>query len=192
MGKLEAANHKSIRRTKINKAILATVATSGLISVAIVAPNVLVALGQIKHVVQRRLQIRKSIDRLARLGYLEIQRESGTSRIRITDKGKFFLASCGRDGRRKKWDQKWRLVIYDIQGRAPVLRQRIKELLTAFGFVRLQNSVWISPHNAEDLVTLLKAELRIGKNLLYMIVDHIENEAALRAHFSLPKLEKPR
>ncbi len=53
------------------------------------------------------------------------------------------------------------------------------------GFARLQDSVWVYPYDCEDLMALLKADLKIGMAVLYMIVEHIENDKHLRAHFSL-------
>lgn len=53
------------------------------------------------------------------------------------------------------------------------------------GFIRLQDSVWIYPYDCEDLLTLLKADLKVGKDLLYMIVDSLEGDAKIRLFFGL-------
>ena len=53
------------------------------------------------------------------------------------------------------------------------------------GFARLQDSVWVFPYDCENFITLLKAELKIGSAVLYMIVEHIENDKHLRAQFGL-------
>jgi len=53
------------------------------------------------------------------------------------------------------------------------------------GFVRLQNSVWVYPYDCEDLVKLLKADFRIGREVLYVIADSIENDMWMRKEFSL-------
>ena len=55
------------------------------------------------------------------------------------------------------------------------------------GFLRVQDSVWVSPHECEELVALIKAELRIGQDILYVIVESIENDGWIRKHFNLPK-----
>jgi len=51
--------------------------------------------------------------------------------------------------------------------------------------VRLQDSVWIYPYNCEEFVVLLKAELGLGRDVLYLIVDRVEDDLALRIHFKL-------
>ena len=58
--------------------------------------------------------------------------------------------------------------------------------MAEIGFVRLQDSVWIFPYDCEDFIMLLKADLKIGKDALYAIVEKLENDKALREHFHLP------
>lgn len=58
--------------------------------------------------------------------------------------------------------------------------------MSEIGFVRLQDSVWVYPYDCEDFVALLKAELKIGKDVLYAIVDTIEQDKNLRRYFNLP------
>ena len=58
--------------------------------------------------------------------------------------------------------------------------------LASIGFRQLQKSVWVYPHDCEDPVTLLKTDFKIGRDLLYMIVDSIENNISLRKFFGLP------
>ena len=53
------------------------------------------------------------------------------------------------------------------------------------GFLRIQDSVWLYPHDCEELITLMKAELRTGKDVLYAVVESIENDGWIRKHFGL-------
>lgn len=53
------------------------------------------------------------------------------------------------------------------------------------GFVRLQDSVWVYPYDCEDLITLLKADLKVGKDVLYVVADRIEYDQPLRTLFDL-------
>ena len=110
--------------------------------------------------------------------------------MRITQKGHAELnthvLSLARPHRLKKWDHKWRVLIFDIPEKRKGLRLKIREQLKAAEFMRLQNSVWIYPYPCEEFVVLLKAELRVGKDLLYMIVDSLEGDDKLRTAFKLP------
>ena len=50
---------------------------------------------------------------------------------------------------------------------------------------RLQDSVWVYPYDCEDIIGLLKTDIGVGKDLLYMIADEIENDRHLRENFGL-------
>ena len=49
----------------------------------------------------------------------------------------------------------------------------------------LQNSVWIYPFECNDYISLLKADLRLGKSVIYMSVDKIDGDAYLKERFGL-------
>lgn len=85
----------------------------------------------------------------------------------------------------RKWDGKWRVLIFDIPERRKTLRSQIRRTLVEIGFVRLQDSVWVYPYDCEDFLMLLKADFRVGRELLYMIVDSLENDNHLRRSFGL-------
>ena len=81
------------------------------------------------------------------------------------------------------------MLVFDIPEYRRSLREKIRLTLLNIGFVRLQDSVWIYPYDCEDLVNLLKVDFQVGKDLLYLIVDSIENDRNFRKSFGLP-LEK--
>ncbi len=65
------------------------------------------------------------------------------------------------------------------------VRERIRHIVTSTGFRRLQDSVWVYPYACEEVIGLMKTELGVGKYLLYLIVDQIENDKFLREEFKL-------
>ena len=65
------------------------------------------------------------------------------------------------------------------------MRNQLRLFMREFGFVRLQDSVWIYPHDCEDVIALAKANFRIGWDVLYMIVEQLERDKHLREHFDL-------
>ena len=85
----------------------------------------------------------------------------------------------------KKWDGKWRVIIFDIKEERKTLRDKVRRTLLALGFKHLQHSVWIFPYDCEDLITLLKSDFKIGKDLLYLIVEKIEYDKPLKDYFGL-------
>ena len=86
----------------------------------------------------------------------------------------------------KRWDGQWRVVTFDIPEKRRSTRDRLRGYMQAYGFKKLQSSVWVFPYDCEEVLALIKAELRIGNAVLYMVVDEIENDRPLREHFRLP------
>jgi CRISPR-associated endonuclease Cas2 len=76
-------------------------------------------------------------------------------------------------------------LIFDIKEERKGMRDKIRRTLNTIGFIRLQDSVWVYPYDCEDLIMLLKADFKIGKDLVYIIADSIENDKDLRLAFNL-------
>ena len=77
------------------------------------------------------------------------------------------------------------MLVFDIPEYRKTLRDKVRRTLISIGFVRLQDSVWIYPYPCDDLIALLKSDFRVGKDLLYVIADSIENDTALKKRFSI-------
>lgn len=190
MGNLEKENNRQIRASKINKAVLGSVAAVGLLGVALVVPNALQALKLFnldkKLLRNSRCSINSSRRRLIEKGFLEYAKDGF---IRLTPLGEKVLRkmeACEyKVEKPKKWDHKWRMLIFDIKEYKRGLRDKIRNTLISIGFIKLQNSVWVYPYDCEDLITMLKADLEIGKEVLYVIADKIENEKVLLESFGL-------
>ncbi len=189
MGKLESAVRKQVRRTRINTAIIKTLAVGGMLTVALMAPNALQVLKQfgLSKPEKKKQGISRSVRRLLEGGY--IKETSG--QIELTLKGEHLAALLG-EGRLvthkpRRWDGKWRVLIFDIPERRRRVRDQIRHTLMTLGFVRLQNSVWVHPYDHEDLITLLKTDFHIGRDVLYLIAD-IEDDRPLRKAFNLDRV----
>jgi len=192
MGELEKENRQQIRATKIQKAILGTVAAAGILSVALVAPNALQALKLFgvdkKYLRNKNRSINNSRQKLVEKGLLEYSRDGYVSLTRLGEKAlERIRLTDYKVNKPRKWDKKWRMLVFDIKESHRGLRDKVRNTLIAIGFVRLQNSVWVYPYDCEDLITLLKADFEIGKEVLYVIADKIENEKELLNDFDLKK-----
>ena len=188
MGRMEVESRKRSRRADLKRLVLKTVATAGVMAADLVAPHALETMKDIGLLPRKRQKefIRGARDRLIERGLLEFKE----GKLRLTGKGEVALrrleAREFKMSKPKRWDGKWRVLIFDIPEKKRNLRDRVRETLSAIGFVRLQDSVWLYPYECEELVTLLKADFKIGKDLLYMIVDALEFDAPYRSHFDLP------
>ena len=174
--------------------LLGSIAVAGVAGIALLAPPTLRLLKNVdpewllKRDPSRRL--RESALRLKRKGLVEFKNEHGKKRLRLTLRGERVVGSIWNETyqlqKPRKWDGKWRLVIFDIPEKKRPTRDKIRHLVSRLGFLRLQDSVWVYPYDCEELMTLLKTDLKIGRALLYVIADAIEFDKPIRRHFGLP------
>lgn len=192
MGIIESEARKKRLYTNVQQALLAAVALTGVALVATVAPNAPAALAKLPSVkrAQLRYQYRTALGRLAAQGHIVFEKRDGKQYARITKSGRKMLAleqekAKLKNTKKRRWGGRWRVIIFDIPERRRRTRDRLRTKMQETGFVRLQDSVWVFPYDCEEFISLLKAELKIGSAILYMVVEHIENDKHLRAHFGL-------
>lgn len=182
---------KKVKKSNIQKFILESVKLAGLISVAAIAPNILTSMKKMGFITHPRQieSIKRSRDRLVEKGLLE----NKNGQLKITQGGKRYLFRCLSLGdnkelnKNKKWDGKWRVLIFDIPESRRFDRTSIRQALISIGFMRLQDSVWIYPYDCEEIVSLLKAETETEEDVLYMIVEALENDGEVKKYFNLNK-----
>ena len=187
MGKLEEESSKGTRKTKVQEAILLTIASGGRLGSELIAGQVVEHLLGIDYPFTKRRNeaIKSAANRLRKKGLVELK----DGHYSLTKSGEKTLEewrlSKYQIKKPRKWDGKWRVIIFDIPEKKRGVRTEVREILKAAGFERLQDSVWVIPYDCEDVIGLLKTDLGIGKHLLYMIVDQIENDRYLRMEFGL-------
>jgi DNA-binding transcriptional regulator PaaX len=187
MGKLEESSKRNARRGEIQKLILETVKLAGLLSIGLVAPNVIGMMNKLGLISNKRQNeiVRSSASKLAKKGLLKFNGKY----YELTEDGKRKLRQLEIQGyklsRPKRWDRKWRVIIFDIPEKKRHVREKIRNLFISAGLIRLQDSVWVYPYDCEDIIGLLKTDFGVGKDVLYLIVDEIENDKYLRKEFEL-------
>ncbi|VAW19183.1 hypothetical protein MNBD_BACTEROID05-1044, partial [hydrothermal vent metagenome] len=67
------------------------------------------------------------------------------------------------------------------------VRDKLRKALVNFGFIKLQNSIWVYPYECEEFITMLKADLKTGKDILYIVADKVEYDKNFKGNFKLAK-----
>jgi CRISPR-associated endonuclease Cas2 len=194
MGILEKEIKIKDKRKNLQKIILSIIYTAGVLSVIAVAPNIFSVIKQLEGSRNRKKNLKYSINesfgRLKEKGLIEIVEINGKKVAHVTKKGESSLDFLDKHNFKlkipKRWDGRWRVVIFDIKESRSKIRFLLRKTLSQIGFVRLQNSVWLYPYDCEDIISLLKADFKIGKDVLYMIVEKLQNDWHLRKTFHLP------
>ena len=193
MSSLELNLKKKTRKSKIQKILLNSLYTAGIMSLAVFAPNAISILKKFnigkKRKSNPKYSVRKAINRLRQKGLIVWEENKKGVFLRLTREGEQSLDLMERKEFKisipKKWDSKWRIIIFDIKEERKGTREKLRNTLINIGFLKIQNSVWVYPYDCEELMTLIKADLKVGKDILYIIADSIENDSWVKKHFNL-------
>ena len=185
---MEKIKKKRKLRVPVKKIILATIA------IAVVAPNALQAIGYFSgnkkyKKYDQKYYVNSVVGGLLKKDLIKLEIKNGKKYIRLTKKGEQELARLELNDfkikKPKKWDKKWRIVIFDIKETRKGTRTILRSTLSRLGFVKLQNSVWVFPYDCKELIVMMKSSLFLGKDVLYMTVEKIENDKWLKEVFGL-------
>ncbi|MDO8493097.1 MAG: hypothetical protein Q7S19_00930 [bacterium] len=184
---------RPIGRGTIINAVLSCLAISGLVTMAVLAPNAIQALellGLGKRKYHLNNYLKSTIGKLQKRGLIVFEQRGESKYIRLTEKGEKALAeyqirNFNIDKSKIEWDGKWRVVIFDIKEYRRSERDLLRASLVNIGFVKVQNSVWVFPYDCEEFIFLLKTDFEFGKDVLFMVVEKLENDRWLRKSFDL-------
>lgn len=180
---------KRIQRGEIIRTILLILAASGIVAAGITCPNLLqlVPLSYRKRYPAN--SIRKALYLLDEKGWIVVRQLEAGWKIHLTKRGqKEILAyELGQKylTKPKKWDKKWRLLIFDIPEKRKYIREKIRSVLRNFGFLRLQDSVWVYPYECSDILELLRTKYYIRGEALYIRAEHLDQDRWLQKEFEL-------
>ena len=136
------------------------------------------------------LDIFFDIELAKKMGLIEERKEKdGNLTLVLTENGKEKALSYNIEEMKiavpKHWDEKWRIVIFDIpetlKGKREILRFRLKGL----GFYELQKSVFVYPFNCYNEIEYIVEFYQIRKFVRFIVADFIDNELHLKEHFGL-------
>jgi len=134
---------------------------------------------------EAKILFQQRVSRLKRQGYLR-KTENGWE---LTPKGRIEIIKIilWKKFQDKKWDGKWRVIIFDIPEMSRRDRDFLRRELKWIGFIELQKSVWIFPYDMErELMALLKLwKLEFKGDIRFLIVEKITEEEKLKEHFNL-------
>ncbi|MBU2595854.1 hypothetical protein KJ713_03430 [Patescibacteria group bacterium] len=115
-----------------------------------------------------------------RQGYITTFVEGKDKFIELTVKGKGYLKNVALDKlkikRPKKWDGKWRVVIFDIMEKRHSNRDSFRERLKGLGFYPIQKSVYVYPFDCAKEITEISERFFVEEFVIVMISEIIQGE----------------
>lgn len=171
--------------------LLRVLIAGGIVGTIVIAPNAVRALDKSLQKIFKKLDKRERERELKRLttymrtqGLVRGSYEHGLSITRVgRRRAERFNINDLAVPFPKKWDKKWRLLLFDIPESKRDARTAFTGRLKLLGFQILQQSVWIHPFPCREQVQVLCARYEINEWVSYIETSHIDHEENLVKRF---------
>lgn len=182
---------REINRYPYAKEILLLLASGMLISAALLMPGISRAipsyLWQGKG--YKKYRLKETLRRLHKQKIVEVLETKDGHVVKITKNGLTRALQYKLDDmnikRRKSWDKKWRIVIFDIEEEKKKLRDEFRKRLKQLGFYSLQESVYVHAFPCFDEVEFLRQIYEVPVNVTYILAEKIESQENLEKFFKV-------
>ncbi|TSC77679.1 MAG: phenylacetic acid degradation operon negative regulatory protein [Parcubacteria group bacterium Gr01-1014_24] len=178
---------------EITLCLLAIASIPALVLIAASMGNAVQLFGQFKTSKRfSKKQITDSFIYLQRQKLIEyIADKNGKTIVGITKKGETRLRAFDIDlikiKKPKKWDGKWRLVMFDIPIRFTKGREALRYHLKELDFFQFQKSAWIYPYPCEDEIIFIADFFGVGKYVEVLTAESILRDEKIKRHFGFMK-----
>lgn len=179
-------------RSEIVKDVLFGLFLVGAILVASTSPyfgiNVLKAIKNRKR--YQKKKIYSAFNYLRRRGLIKVERRDHQIYISLTKEGRTRAGWLQIDSLKikkpKKWDGRWRLIIFDIAELKRIYRDAFRGKLKEMGLYQLQKSIWVCPYDCLAEIELLREFFGLSeKELRLVVAQEIGNDNELKKFFKI-------
>ena len=149
-------------KSEVAREILELLIMGGAIAIAATSPyfiiNIVKGLAKLKKYPNKKVY--NAFYNLRKQGLINFYDKNNQIYISLTEKGKQKAGWMQIDNLKikkpKKWDGKWRLVMFDISNLKRIYREALRGKLKELGFCLFQKSIWITPYNCAKEIKILK------------------------------------
>lgn len=180
-------------RGELTKKIIIAAGVVVGFSASLVMPGLPIGLKAILEVIEEgkpnREQTRTVLKRLEKQKIISLKEKEGEIWVTFRKRGKDLLVKYKIDDLKiekpKRWDRKWRVVIFDIPEKKKLAREVLREKLKDLGFRAIQRSVFIHPYDCQKEIELIKKVYEIDPYVQLIVAESIDGEKRLIRKFKL-------
>jgi len=85
----------------------------------------------------------------------------------------------------KKWDGKWRFVMFDIPDKRRKASNALREKIKEMDFLQFQKSIWIHPYIINDEIEFIADIFNIRQYIKIGEMINLDNDKQLKSKFKL-------
>lgn len=179
-------------KSEITKDVFLWLAMGGAIAIAVTSPyfGANLARALLKRKKHKPKDVYDTFRRLQKEGCIGITKKNHQIYIYLTEKGEkragIYQINDLKIKKAKRWDRKWRLIVFDIEELKRAKREAFRGILKNLGVKPLQQSVWLYPYECRREIDLLRDFFGLTqKELRYIITNSIGEDLEWRREFHL-------
>lgn len=174
--------------------ILYAISVGVMIPTALVVPNVPKAFMPLLRELAKKFNtrpqsFRRSLTTLKQKRLLSIQEKGEEVTYVLSEGGKLRVVRGRLDElvikQPRKWDGKWRIVLFDIPEKHKAAREALRGKLNSLGFYQIQKSCFVYPHECRAEIDFVTECFMISQHVMYVVAESLEGEGILKKHFQL-------
>jgi DNA-binding transcriptional regulator PaaX len=183
----------------VSKKILKALKYVGLVTIAATSPKfnrkIISTIAkefawELKNERNEKERLYNAFYRLDKKGYIKTIYHGSQLHISLTEEGKQYLKKYQFDDLKiikpKKWDKKWRVLIFDIKEKQRIKREALRGKLKELELYKLQESVWVHPYDFQEEINLLRDFFGLSKDeMRVLIVEEIEDDKNIKLYYNL-------
>lgn len=182
---------KKYSHGELAKMILLGLVGVGLVIVCVTLPGIgpVFELFKPKNTYERR-KLRHSFKTLQKQNMVHVYNKNGKTVIKITEKGQKKVLKYNLENmeirRPKKWDGKYRIIMFDVPETKKIARRELSSVLARIGAYRIQKSAFVSPFECRPEIDFVGGYYGVRTNIIYITAEDLDNADAIKKRFHLP------
>ena len=185
-------NYFSSPKSEIAKDILRFFVIGGMVTIAATSPffivNLIKGFKRLKKYPNKKVY--DTFYKLEKQDLINFYEKNNQIYISLTEKGKKKAGWMQIDDLKiekpKKWDGKWRILLFDISEMKRTYREALRGKLKDLNFQLFQKSAWINPYDCIKEVNLLKSFFGLSDKEIKLIVSReIGDDKEFKKFFEL-------
>ncbi|MDH7476312.1 MAG: hypothetical protein QHH09_02465 [Microgenomates group bacterium] len=191
---------RTYKPNELKKYILAALGIGTILGGSILfSPNFPIIVGSILKIIEEikgekipRKKAIRVLKQLEKRQLIKIDRKDDEIYVTVRDKDnvsilKYSLKEVLRLKKKKDWQGKWFMVVFDVPEIERKKRNYLRGFLREIGFYPYNQSVYVYPYECEKEIALIKKIVEGGKYISYIIAERLEKEDQLKIFFGLGK-----
>lgn len=165
----------------------------GTIGTAFVLPGSIIAFGPLvdKYLTgydkrQKQREYQRIVAYMKKQKLLKLNPRDGNGLV-LTEKGlkraKKAILTYKEIDTSQPWDNKWRIVLFDIPEHYRTKRDKFTRGLKVLGLYQLQKSTWLHPYPCRSEISALAVDIAVDSYITFLEVDKIDYHQKLETKF---------